>query len=193
MPDPVPEEGNPPQHDTRGNQVLGPTRGKPKLAVGRTGSTDHGANPSPAREGGCSTVDSSSKAPPPLIRRFNGVRFAIASLLLAGNGRRQPRSHAQHRSPCEWRAGNGGVRGRSSPKLRHRRSMVRSGGPSSPPNGGCGGERCCDDRRAASVFILRLCVCVLLLLLKSLHCTKYKRGAFSNYRLCSAISQPCTT
>ena len=36
MPDPVPEEGNPSQHDTRGNQVLGPTRGKPKLAVGRT-------------------------------------------------------------------------------------------------------------------------------------------------------------
>ena len=75
-----------------------------------------------------------------LIRRFNGIRFTSASLLLAGNGRRQPRSCAQHRAPFEWRAGNGG-RGRSSPKLRHRHSMVRSGGPSSPPNGGWGSER----------------------------------------------------
>ena len=33
---------------------------------------------------------------------------------------------------------------------------------------------------------------VIVLLLKSLHCTKYKQGACSNYRLCSAISQPCT-
>ena len=38
-----------------------------------------------------------------------------------------------------------------------------------------------------------LCDCCMLLLLRSLHCTEYKRGAFSNYRLCSAISKPCTT
>ena len=126
--------------------VLGPTRGKPKLAVG---GTKNGPRSEPiagprGREQRCRFIQQSAASPK---RRFNGGRFAIASLLLAGNGRRQPRSCVQHCAPCEWRAGNGG-RSRSSPKLRHWRSMVRSGGPSSPPNGGWGGERSCDNRRS---------------------------------------------
>ena len=80
VPDPVPEEGNPPQHGTRGNQVLGPTRGKPKLAVGRT---KNGPRSEPiagprGREQRCRFIQQSAASPK---RRINGGQFAIASLL----------------------------------------------------------------------------------------------------------------
>ena len=94
VPDPVPGEGKPSQHDTRGNQVLVPTRERPS-AHGLDGGGPKERRPFSGESVRRALPIHPAKRRSPK-RRIDGAQRPSLSPPWVGNGRRRPRSRAQH-------------------------------------------------------------------------------------------------